>query len=141
MFVAQMMGCAPGPSDTTGPALDAVDVGVEAADDVVVDVDSRGPCSAPEGMTHNPRSVEEAAAWINAMEKPLSLPCFVASLHRPCHVERGQPSACGWGAEPEVVLLHLARRWPREVGAEVGEKEILVACALLSVMDRGRKRG
>lgn len=52
----------------------------------MVDMSPPDPCSAPAGMSENPATVEEAVAWINAMEKPLELPCFVASLHRPLSI-------------------------------------------------------
>ncbi|MEO1269444.1 MAG: hypothetical protein AAFX99_15250 [Myxococcota bacterium] len=60
-------------------------------------------------MTHNPRSIDEAVAWINAMELPVDLPCFVASLHRPLILNATssrvslQPS--GGARSPRIFLL------------------------------------
>ena len=38
-------------------------------------------CDAPTGYTLS--DIQSVVDWINAMEKPLTLPCFVASLPRP----------------------------------------------------------
>lgn len=40
-------------------------------------------CSAPVGTPMTPRSVTEVVAMLNAMAKPVTLPCFIESLARP----------------------------------------------------------
>jgi hypothetical protein len=41
-------------------------------------------CSAPNGLTLT--DIESVTDWINAMPKPLDLPCFIESLPRPLYV-------------------------------------------------------
>jgi hypothetical protein len=40
-------------------------------------------CRAPAGVTDEPRSVEQSVALVNALPKPLTLPCFIEALARP----------------------------------------------------------
>lgn len=40
-------------------------------------------CVAPSGVSNSPGTVAEAVSLINALPKPLSLPCFLQSLARP----------------------------------------------------------
>jgi hypothetical protein len=43
-----------------------------------------GPaCTLPEGMSGRPSTIADAVDLINALEKPLTLPCFLQSLERP----------------------------------------------------------
>ena len=54
-----------------------------------VDAAPRKPspgCRAPAGVSNMPRSVAETVSLVNALPKPLSLPCFVESLARPLEV-------------------------------------------------------
>ena len=62
------------PSDAAvaDPELDAAPV---------VQVDPR--CVAPEGVSTAPQTIAEVVTLLNALPKPLNLPCFVASLARP----------------------------------------------------------
>lgn len=50
-------------------------------------------CRAPEG--HTLTTIESVVDWINAMPKPLSLPCFTRSLPRPLkvYISEGRQSA------------------------------------------------
>ena len=43
-------------------------------------------CRAPAGVSDAPRTIDETVALINALPKPLSLPCFLESLARPLQV-------------------------------------------------------
>lgn len=50
---------------------------------------SRSPtpgCRAPAGVSNSPRTIDEAVTLINALPKPLSLPCFLESLARPLEI-------------------------------------------------------
>ncbi len=40
-------------------------------------------CVAPAGVSNAPRSIAETVALVNALPKPLTLPCFLESLARP----------------------------------------------------------
>ncbi|MES1178534.1 MAG: hypothetical protein ABUL62_29700 [Myxococcales bacterium] len=40
-------------------------------------------CRAPAGVSNDPQSIAETVALINALPKPLSIPCFLESLARP----------------------------------------------------------
>jgi hypothetical protein len=40
-------------------------------------------CRAPAGVSDSPRTIAETVTLINALPKPLSLPCFLESLARP----------------------------------------------------------
>ena len=50
---------------------------------------SRSPtpgCRAPAGVSNAPRTIDETVTLINALPKPLSLPCFLESLARPLEI-------------------------------------------------------
>ncbi len=51
-----------------------------------LDVEQQAPdkCASPEGMELT--TIQSTVDWINAMEKPLTLPCFLRSLPRPLNV-------------------------------------------------------
>lgn len=40
-------------------------------------------CRAPAGVSNNPQSIAETITLLNALPKPLSIPCFLESLARP----------------------------------------------------------
>ena len=40
-------------------------------------------CRAPAGVSDSPRTIDETVTLINALPKPLTLPCFLESLARP----------------------------------------------------------
>ncbi|HEX6274798.1 MAG TPA: hypothetical protein VFZ53_17270 [Polyangiaceae bacterium] len=40
-------------------------------------------CRAPAGVTNEPRSIQQGVELVNALPKPLTLPCFVEALGRP----------------------------------------------------------
>jgi len=43
-------------------------------------------CRAPAGVSNSPRTIDESVTLINALPKPLSLPCFLESLARPLEI-------------------------------------------------------
>ncbi len=43
-------------------------------------------CRAPAGVSNSPRTIDETVTLINALPKPLSLPCFLESLARPLEI-------------------------------------------------------
>jgi len=43
-------------------------------------------CRAPAGVSNSPHTIEETVTLINALPKPLSLPCFLESLARPLEI-------------------------------------------------------
>jgi hypothetical protein len=43
-------------------------------------------CRAPAGVSNAPRTIGETVTLINALPKPLSLPCFLESLARPLQI-------------------------------------------------------
>jgi hypothetical protein len=53
------------------------------ADEPTIDLSS---CVAPEGVSAAPRTIEEAVVLMNALPKPTSVACLVASLERPLDV-------------------------------------------------------
>lgn len=40
-------------------------------------------CQAPAGVSNRPRSIDETVQLVNALPKPLTVPCFVEALGRP----------------------------------------------------------
>src|SRR5690606_26019205 len=55
---------------------------MDSDDDANPDAEIEDSCVAPNGMGQ-PSSIDELVAYINAMPKPLDLPCFLESLERP----------------------------------------------------------
>lgn len=43
-------------------------------------------CVAPAGVSGSPKTIEDVVALINALPKPVTVPCFLASLNRPLKV-------------------------------------------------------
>jgi cytochrome c553 len=43
-------------------------------------------CRAPDGVSNSPRTIAETVQLINALPKPLTLPCFLQSLARPLQI-------------------------------------------------------
>ncbi len=82
-------GCEPSGTDgAKAPQAQAGSGGGLDADipdmDAAVAPPPRDPrCIAPEGVSTAPQTVAEAVALINALPKPLTVPCFVAALARP----------------------------------------------------------
>lgn len=50
-------------------------------------------CALPTGVSGSPASVEDVVSILNALPKPVSLPCFIESLDRPLRVFASQSSA------------------------------------------------
>lgn len=69
------------------PSQDGTNTGLPAsggAPSVVPVVRQRNPeCTAPSGISNSPATIAEALTLINALPKPLTLPCFLQSLARP----------------------------------------------------------
>lgn len=47
---------------------------------------SKGTCATPSGLSGSPKTMEEAIILINALPKPVTVGCFLASLKRPLGV-------------------------------------------------------
>src|SRR4051794_26926429 len=58
------------------PADAGIDAGIDAAD----------RCVAPAGTTSSPQTIADVVELLNAMPKPVSLPCFLSTLARPLEV-------------------------------------------------------
>lgn len=43
-------------------------------------------CAPPAGISGSPKTIEEAVSLINALPKPVTVPCFIESLDRPLNV-------------------------------------------------------
>ena len=56
-------------------------------------------CQAPAAVSNQPHSIDETVAFINALPKPLSLPCFVEALGRPLQLNAARSST---SAQPAV---------------------------------------
>lgn len=50
-------------------------------------------CAPPAGVSGSPTSVEDVVTLLNALPKPVSLPCFIESLDRPLRAYASQSSA------------------------------------------------
>ena len=73
-----MAATRPGDADGGG----AVDAALDAAV-----VQPMAECTAPPGISTAPRTIAETVTLINALPKPLTLPCFIDSLARPLAVQ------------------------------------------------------
>jgi len=65
-------------------------------------------CFAPEGMG-NPQTIEDAVRLINALEPPVTVPCFLESLDRPIVVEASksiQSAQPAFGPNNPRFLIH-----------------------------------
>lgn len=58
-------------------------------------------CLAPAGVSNTPETIEEAVRLINALPKPVTLPCFIQSLGKPLNIVASQSSS---SAQPSVGL-------------------------------------
>jgi hypothetical protein len=50
-------------------------------------------CSAPAGVSNEPGTVDEVVRLINALPKPVTVPCFVQALKRPLYMYASQSSS------------------------------------------------
>jgi hypothetical protein len=75
---------------------------------------------APAGISNQPATIEQTVALVNALPKPLTLPCFVESLARPLRLHASQSE---FSAQPA-----LGARSPR-VFIFVGENVMTVVPA------------
>lgn len=69
-----------------GQACSQFDVGSESGSSTGGALAYQPVCSTPSGVSGSPKSIEEAVALINALPKPVSVPCFLDSLDRPLKV-------------------------------------------------------
>ncbi|HKO47985.1 MAG TPA: hypothetical protein VJV79_09695 [Polyangiaceae bacterium] len=70
LLASSALGCSDPESGAGGPAVRSPTPG----------------CRAPAGVSASPRTIDEAVSLINALPKPLSLPCFLESLARPLQI-------------------------------------------------------
>lgn len=56
-------------------------------------------CQAPAGVSDRPQSIDQTLELINALPKPLTLPCFVEALARPLQLH---PTLSDLSAQPAV---------------------------------------
>lgn len=66
------LGCAPAADDASQDAAARADAAAE-----------REGCTAPEGVSARPHTVADAVRLINALQRPVTLPCFIEALERP----------------------------------------------------------
>lgn len=66
-------------------------------------------CQAPPNVTNQPRSIAQTVDLLNALPKPLSLPCFVEALGRPLplHAARSELSAQAAGRRSPRLFVYL----------------------------------
>lgn len=82
----------------SAPSVAAESPGAPSAEIPAVEapeVEARQRCSAPSGAANPPRSVLEVIDLVNALPRPLTLPCFLETLPRPieAYATRGIISA------------------------------------------------
>jgi hypothetical protein len=71
---------------TAAPARPAAPAqATQGAERPAVDEDAN-PCTAPDGVSASPRSIEEAVALMNALPKPTTVACLLQSLRRPLEI-------------------------------------------------------
>jgi hypothetical protein len=88
MAALALLSCAPVGCDTQGdvpePDAGAVSDVTDAAPGVASDAGAQSErCRAPEGVSSAPQSVTQVMELVNALPKPLTLPCFLETLQRP----------------------------------------------------------
>lgn len=78
---ASAFGC----QDIQPLADDSASSNPERASEVAADEvhDEPSACAAPEGVSGSPNNVAEVLTLLNALPKPVSLPCFLRALSRP----------------------------------------------------------
>lgn len=67
------------------PLLGSVACSDPSSNDAASSASTPG-CRAPDGVSNAPRTIDETVTLINALPKPLSLPCFLESLARPLEI-------------------------------------------------------
>jgi hypothetical protein len=94
------LGCGhSGAADAAAPAGDA------GAAPGTRDAAPDDHCTPPDGVATSPRSIADVTAFLNALPKPVALPCFVESLPRPLAMQAVESQV---SAQPAV-----GRRSPR----------------------------
>ena len=81
LLTLSVFGCsdpAPPPSSSSAPVPSSSAAPIPRA--------PTSGCRAPAGVSASPRTIEETVTLINALPKPLSLPCFLESLARPLQI-------------------------------------------------------
>ncbi len=77
-------------------SLDPSQEGADGGEpDVGIDATAPRPCAPPPGVSGRPGTIEDAVELINALPRPVTLPCFIDALDRPLRVSatRGSISA------------------------------------------------
>lgn len=90
MFLSVASGCGGGSGSSSMPLTQIGSSGVDSRTPQPTPSPSPTPeletasCRAPEGMEIT--DINSVTDWINALPKPVTMPCFVQSLPRPLHV-------------------------------------------------------
>ena len=83
--------------------------GVVSAKASISGANTRTLCSAPSGVNNDPRSMKEVLTLINAMPKPLTVPCFLDALRRPHAIQATKNTLSGQPAysttSPRIFLI------------------------------------
>lgn len=91
-------------------------------------------CKAPSGVSNSPKTIEEALALVNSLPKPVTVPCFLASLARPLkmsltnNVLSAQPA--NGNRSPRVFIMNdqlLISIVPEGVGQDLVEFSLITA--------------
>jgi hypothetical protein len=93
ILTAVLCGCGAGadepsapPRDEPGAMLDGgASSGASAGSAAPYRVDAR--CIAPQGVTTSPTTVADVVSLLNALPKPVALPCFLDALARPLSLQ------------------------------------------------------
>jgi hypothetical protein len=74
--------------DDAGAGVNGSDAsaGMNASDATSQRADGSARCRAPAGVVNHPTSIAQVAELLNALPKPVTLPCFLESLARPLHL-------------------------------------------------------
>lgn len=98
------------------------------------ELNSTEHCKAPAGVSNSPKTIEEALALVNSLPKPVTVPCFLASLARPLkmsltnNILSAQPA--NGNRSPRVFIINdnlLISVVPEGVGQDLVEFSLLTA--------------
>ncbi|HEX6240870.1 MAG TPA: hypothetical protein VFZ61_08250, partial [Polyangiales bacterium] len=96
--------------DAAQTSSDPWDAGEPTAIDGGADAHEPARCRAPEGISPAPRTVADVVELLNALPRPVSLPCFLETLERPLAISATdsifslQPAE---GTRSPRIFLHL----------------------------------
>lgn len=98
------------------------------------ELNSTDHCKAPAGVSNSPKTIEEALSLVNALPKPVTVPCFLASLARPLkmsltnNILSAQPA--NGDRSPRVFIINdnlLISVVPEGVGQDLVEFSLVTA--------------